>query len=160
MEMNKKILVILSFTVVIASISAVSASDLSGLSTLFLDNSENSTTISGINFTIPEGFTEIVNESVENEPSDNPYVDFNFSSKTFMSTSGDVIIISVSSSDTQVDDNHAKEASEGGNKTTINGVDGYEFNDAGFQGFTYAKDDKLVIMSAPDKKLFDDIVVA
>jgi hypothetical protein len=155
--MNKKILVLLSFFIVIAGMSAASALDFNDISDLLLGNSQGTVNVSGIDFNIPEGFTELENESFE---SDNPFVDYNTSSKTFMNTSGDVIILAVSSSDFSTGDNLAKDASLGGNKTTINGVEGYESTDPNFYDFAFVKDDKLVIISASDKELINDIVVA
>jgi hypothetical protein len=157
-DMNKKILALLSFFIVIAGMSAASAIDFNEISDLIMGTPDNNVNVSGIDFNIPDGFKELDNESFEN---DNPLVDYNTSSKTFMNNSGDVIILSVSfSSDIPVDDNFAKEASLGGNKTTINGVEGYESTDPNFYDFTFAKDEKLVIISASDKELINDIKLA
>jgi hypothetical protein len=48
----------------------------------------------------------------------------------------------------------------GGNNTQINGVNGYNFDVAGYYGLVYAKDGKLVIVSSTDKELLDDIIIA
>ena len=158
--MNKKIFALLIF-VVIASMSTASAFELGDL---FGGSSDNSTAtdinISGINFKIPNGFKEVVNQSVENESSANPYVDYNMSTKTFTNATGATIILSVSSSNVTANDSFAKDASEGGNKTTINGVDGYSFTSPGFDDFAFAKDGKLVIISVTNKQLLNDVIVA
>ena len=159
--MNKKILVLLSFAVVVAGMSTAFALDLNNFSNVILDSPEENVTVSGIDFTVPQGYSEIENESYEGEPLGNPYLDVNLSSKSFMNLNGDVLIFSVSSSSVPANDDFAKDAAgEEGNSTTINGVNGYEYNDTDFYGFTFAKDGKLVIMSATDKEVFNDAVVA
>ena len=160
--MNKKFLVLLRLCVVIVSMSSACAFDLNSVSDLFINNGDaTNVTISGIDFNIPSGFTEALNESVENQTTDNPYINYSMSSKTFLNVDGDAIEIAVSGSDdVQADDDFAKEAAMGGNKTTINGVDGYEFSDIDFNGFTFAKDGKLVILLATNKELLNDVVVA
>ena len=158
--MNKKILVLFLF-VAIVSMSTACAFDFNDLlNPSSNDQAGENVTIYGIDFNIPSGFTEVINESVDNEADDNPYVDYNLSSKTYVNTNGDVIIVSASTSDTPADDNFAKDASEGGNKTTINGVEGYTYSDSDFESFTFAKDGKLVIISVSDKQLLNDVVVA
>lgn len=154
--MNRKILAIFAFMVVIVGMSAVSAFD---LNSLFSDPGNN-VTIGGIEFNIPDGYKEDTNLSVENELEDsNPYISFNISSKTFFKGENDTIEIGVSESDIKANDTFAKDASMGGNKTTVNGVDGYEFTDGDLYGFTFAKDGKLVIMMLSDEKLLSDIIV-
>jgi hypothetical protein len=158
--MNKKILVLFLF-VAIVSMSTACAFDFNDLfNPSSNDSAGENVTIYGIDFNIPDGFSEVTNESIDNEADDNPYVDYNISSKTYANTQGDVIMISASSSDISANDSFAKDASEGGNKATINGVDGYTFSDSGFEGFTFAKDGKLVIISVSDKQLLNDVVVA
>ncbi len=158
--MNKKILAILGFFVVIAGMSTAFAFDLNDLSNVLLDTPDDNVTVDGIDFNLPQGFSVVENETVDNEPSDNPYVDYNISSKSLLDNKGNTIYISVSSSDLLVNEDFAKDASEGGNKTTVNGVDGYEFYEADLYGFTFAKDGKLVIISASDKEFINDVVLA
>lgn len=156
--MIKKILVLLSLFVVLAGMSSVCALDFSDL---FMSNSGDNVTVDGIDFNVPKGFSEIENSSYDNETDDNPYVDYNMSVKVFTNASGDLIELSVSeSADVNVTDSMARDASVDGNKTTINGVDGYVFEGTGFSGFSYAKDGKLVIVSAPNKELLNNIIIA
>ena len=159
--MNKKILALLVF-VVIASMSTAFAFDLNNVSNaLSSDNSTNTTvTISNIKFKIPEGFKEVSNETIKNEPSDNPYLNYTESSKTYANASGAGIIIDVTTSDLKANDSFAEAASLGGNKTTINGVSGYTYSDPGFEGFSFAKDGHLVIISTTNKQLINDVVMA
>lgn len=135
---------------------AVSINDVSNA--LFGDQKEY-VTLAGVNFAIPDGFSEVENESVYNEQVDNPVLDLNFSSKVYTNVSGDAIILSVSASENPANDSYAKDiAGDEANKTTINGVEGYEFTDPGFDGFSYIKDGKLVILSSTDKELFKDVI--
>ena len=98
---------------------------------------------------------------VQNQQVDNPVLDVNFSSKVYTNISGDAIILSVSASNTPVDDNYARDiAGDEANKTTINGIEGYEFTDPGFDGFSYVKDGRLVVLSSTDKELFKDVILA
>lgn len=158
--MNKKILALLIF-VVIATMSTVSAFGLNDLTNASSNNTTDTTaTVDGINFKVPNGFKEVVNQTVNNMPDDNPYVDYNQSSKTFTNAKGEAIIFSVSASNIKANDSFAKTASGEGNKTTINGVNGYSFSDPGFEGFTYAKDGKLVIISTTNKQLLNEVIVA
>ena len=159
--MNKKILALLSLFVIITGMSAVAAFDLNDVTNLFGGDNKNIVTVSGIDFNIPDGFKEVSNASVDNIPADNPYVDYNISSKLFNDSKDGFIELSVSESDNfTVNDDAAKVASINGTKTTINGVEGYEFSDSYCDGFTYAKDGKLVIISVSDKELIKDIVIA
>lgn len=92
---------------------------------------------------------------------DNPYIDVNISSKAYANASGEVMILSVSSSNVTANTTFAEDATGAdGNKTTINGIDGYTSVDDEFNSFSYAKDGKLVIVSSTDKELIDDFVVA
>ncbi len=158
--MNKKILALLVL-VVIASMSTAFAFDLNDITNALSGNAKDDTvTISGIHFKIPDGFKEVANESVENKPSENPYLNYTTSSKAFANDKNDEIIIGVSNSSIKANDSFAEAASIGGNKTTINGVNGYTFSDHGFEGFTYAKDGQLVIIVATNKQLINNIVMA
>lgn len=163
--MNKKIFTLLTLFVVIASISAASAIDLNDLSTLLSgDSNANSTAnatvnVSGVTFNIPAGFVEADNVTVGNESNNSSFIDYDMISKGFINGSADVILISVSSSDNiSVNDSLAETLSLGGNKTTINGVEGYESSAAGIVDFTYSKDGKLVSITVSNDKLLKDII--
>ena len=162
--MNKKIFTILTLFVVIASISAASAIDLNDLSTLLSGDSSNSTAnatveVSGVKFNIPSGFVEPDNVTVGNESDNKSFIDFDMISKGFINGSADVILISVSSSDNiSANDSVAETLSLGGNKTTINGVEGYQSSTAGIVDFTYSKDGKLVSITVSNENLLKDII--
>lgn len=164
--MNKKILTILAFFVVIVGMSTACAFDLNdllggGSSNNATTNSSDNVTIEGITFKIPSGFSEVLNDSSHNHTYDNPYVNFTFSSKDYLNGSASWIHISASqANDIKANDTIAEYVAVDGNKTTINGVNGYVFNDIVGYGFTYAKDGKLVVISSDNKELFNDVVVA
>ena len=158
-KLNKKVLVLLSLFLVVASVASVSAFNVSDL---FLSGSAtNNATVEGINFNLPDGFSEVDSSSAKNEILNNSYLDLNMSTQVFMNDKGDNIEISVSDSSLiKADDSIAETVSMGGNQTQINGVNGYNFDVAGYSGFTYAKDGKLVVVSASDKELLKDVIVA
>ena len=160
--MDKKFFALLGAFVVIASMSAVCALDLNDLSNVIYDspNDEN-VTVSGIDFNVPDGFNEAKNEAVDSMSFDSPYVDYNISGKKLISNNGSSIAISVSESvEFTADDSSAEIASQDGNKTTIKGINGYEFYDDGTYGFSFAKDGKLVLITASEKELIDDVLIA
>lgn len=163
--MNKKILAILAFFIVIVGMSTVCAFDLNDLlgggSSNNATNSSDNVTIEGVAFKIPSGFEEVLNDSSHNHTYDNPYVNFTFTSKSYVNGSASGLDISVSqANEIKANDTIAEYISLGGNKTTINGVNGYIFDDIVGYGFTYAKDGKLVVVSSDDKALFNETVVA
>ncbi len=159
--MNKKILMILTFFILIAGMSTACAFNINDVSNVLFGDQKEGVTLAGVDFSIPKGFSELENESVYNEKIDNPTLDLNFSSKVYTNASGDALILSVSASNNPADDNYAKDlAGDEANKTTINGVEGYEFTDPGFNGFSYVKNGKLVVLSSTDKELFKDVILA
>ena len=88
--MNKKIIALLSVFVVLMIGCAYAADS--------TDSLNNTVTISGINFTIPEGMTENVAEEVINETGTDDNYTFVTSSKTFEDEEN-IVIMSVSEYD-------------------------------------------------------------
>lgn len=159
--MDKKFFALLGAFVVIAGMSAVCALDLNDVSNVLYDSPDENVTVSGIDFNVPDGFKEAKNEAVDNMSFDSPYVDYNISGKKLISNNGSSVEISVSESvEFTADDSSAEIASQDGNKTTIKGIDGYEFYDDGTYGFSFAKDGKLVLITASEKELIDDVLIA
>lgn len=155
--MNKRILAILTLLIMVASISAVSAFDLGDLF-----SSDETVTIGGFDFKIPDGFKEDTKLSSDNETYDvEPYFNFTVSSKTFVNESGDEIYIGVSESEINVTDDGVSQIADDTKNLTINGVKGYEYKESDdLVGFTYAKDGKMVLITLSDKELLDDIIMA
>ena len=115
-KLNKKVLVLLSLFLVVASMAAVSAFNVSDL---FLSGSATkNATVEGVNFNLPDGFSEVDASSSKNEVLNNSYLDLNMSTQVFMNDKGDNIEISVSDSSLiKADDSIAETISMGGNKT-------------------------------------------
>ncbi|PWB87796.1 hypothetical protein [Methanobrevibacter thaueri] len=145
--MNKKIFAILSILAVLM-IGCAYASD----STDSLNN--NTITISGMNFTIPDGFTEDVEGAIVNETGSDEGYNYVTESKTF-ECNDDFIIISVSIYDKNLTVDYMQDF---GDESTINNVTGY-FEDVGFLSlFSYTQGNKLIIVSANEKQLIEDVV--
>ena len=145
--MNKKILAILSILAVLM-IGCAYASD----STDSLNN--NTITISGMNFTIPDGFTEDVEEAIVNETGSDEGYNYVTDSKTF-ECNDDFIIISVSIYDKNLTVDYMQDL---GDESTINNVTGY-FEDVGFLSlFSYTQGNKLIIVSANERQLIEDVL--
>ncbi len=81
--MNKKILVILTFFILIAGMSTACAFNFNDFSNVLFGAPKGNVTLAGVDFAIPNGFSELENESVYNEKIDNPNLDLNFSSKVY-----------------------------------------------------------------------------
>ena len=145
--MNKKIFAILSILAVLM-IGCAYASD----STDSLNN--NTITISGMNFTIPDGFTEDVEEAIVNETGSDEGYNYVTESKTF-ECNDDFIIISVSIYDKNLTVDYMQDF---GDESTINNVTGY-FEDVGFLSlFSYTQSNKLIIVSANERQLIEDVL--
>ena len=145
--MNKKIFAILSILAVLM-IGCAYASD----STDSLNN--NTIIISGMNFTIPEGFTEDVEEAIVNETGSDEGYNYVTESKTF-ECNDDFIIISVSIYDKNLTGDYMQDF---GDEATINNVSGF-YEDLGFLSlFSYTQGNKLIIISANEKQLIEDVV--
>lgn len=153
--MKKKLLAILALLIVAAGITAVSAFDLGDLTG---SSESQNVTIDGIDFNIPAGFDEEKDLALNGEKDERAGVTYTTWGKTYSKGSNEVISIGVATYDgVEVDDEIASLV--GGNAEKINDVDGYEYDDEKFDGFVYAKDGKLVIISVTDKELLNEVVV-
>ena len=143
--MNKKIIALLSVFVVLMIGCAYAADS--------TDSLNNTVTISGINFTIPEGMTENVVEEVINETGTDDNYTFVTSSKTFEDEEN-IVIMSVS----EYDQNITEEYLDIGEKTTIGNTTGY-LEDIGFLAlFSYIQDNDLVVITASDKNIIEEVL--
>lgn len=114
------------------------------------DSADNTVTISDVNFTIPDGFTEDVSEAIVNETDSEDGTNYVTNGKTF--ENGDnYLLISVSEYEQPVTEDIIKDLGE---KTTINNnVTGY-FEDLGLLSlFTYIQDGKVVVVTSNDKNV-------
>ena len=153
--MNRKILFTLSLLILaIFAIGSVSALDFGFLS----GDSEQTVTIDGIDFKIPDGFTEDADEEVINESNVQSGITYLTNSKLFEKDDAIMVILVADYGEYKVTDDIAKEV--GGDATTIEGVDGYLKEDGFFYVFDYAKNDKLVVLSTNDKDIIGDFIIA
>lgn len=154
--MNRKIIAIFALLILAVSVSAVSAFGLSDLTGSSSD--AGVVTIDGIDFNIPDGFSEEKDLAIDGEVNETDGVKYTTWGKTYINDENKVISIGVATYDgVEVTDEMPQYI--GGDKVTINGVDGYEYNVASYDGFTFAKDGKLIIISTNDGDLLQDVVV-
>ena len=154
--MNRKIIAIFALLILAVSVSAVSAFGLSDLTGSSSDTGV--VTIDGIDFNIPDGFSEEKNLAIDGDVNETNGVQYTTWGKTYINDENKVISIGVATYDgVEVTDEMPQYI--GGDKVTINGVDGYEYNVASYDGFTFAKDGKLIIISTNDGDLLQDVVV-
>lgn len=117
-----------------------------------LDN--NTVTISDVNFTIPEGLTENLDEAVVNESNSDDGYNYVTNTRSF-ENEDHLLLISVNDYEQNITDDLIKDVGE---KTTINNVTGY-FEDMGFLAlFTYIQDGKVVVITADDKDIVEETV--
>ena len=128
----------------IFAIGSVSALDLGFLT----GGAEEIVTIDGIDFKIPDGFSEDKDEEIVNESSVQAGVTYDTV----------VVILVANYGEYNVTDDIIKEI--GGNATSIGGVDGYLIKENFFYKFDYAKDGKLVVFSTNDEDVIGDFIVA
>lgn len=154
--MNRKIISILALLILIVSVSAVSAF---GVGDLIGSSSDAGVvTIDGIDFNIPDGFSEEKSLSIDGDVNETNGVQYTTWGKTYVNDANKVISIGVATYDgVEVTDEIAQYI--GGDKLTINGVDGYEYKVSPYDGFTFAKDGKLVIISTNDGDLLQDVII-
>ena len=145
--MNKKIFAVL-IVFAVAVVGCAYAADTT-------DSSNNNTvTISGINFTIPEGFSEDVSEAVVNQSESDDGYTYVTNEKTF--EKGDHLLeISVSKYEQNITNDMIKNS---GKKVIINNVTGY-LGDVGILAvFSYIKDGKLVCIVSDNKEIINEVV--
>ncbi|WP_405294537.1 hypothetical protein [Methanobrevibacter sp.] len=114
-------------------------------------------TVSGADFNVPEGFKEDPSYSMDKFDMKIGDSEMKLSAKTFVK-GDDVICCGVAKyPGHEVTDDIVKEV--GSKALTINGVDGYEYNGDDYDGFIYAKDGNMVIITASDMDLINDVVI-
>lgn len=138
--MDKKICIVLSLFAVLMIGCAYAA--------------DNTVEISGVNFTVPEGFTEDVSETIINESGSDDGYNYITNSKTF-ENDDHLLLISVATYDENITDDIIKDIGE---KTTLNNVTGY-LGDMGFIAlFSYVQDNKVVAITTDDSKIIEDVL--
>lgn len=138
--MNKKVLIVLSLFAVVMIGCAYAADD--------------TVEIAGINFTVPEGFTEDVSDEIVNESGSDDGYNYVTNSKSFESD-GHFLLLSVATYEDNITDDIIKDMGE---KTTIGNVTGY-LGDMGFLAlFSYIQDDNVVVITADDKDIIEEVL--
>jgi hypothetical protein len=153
--MNKKIILGLSLVLVaVIAMGSVSAFDLGSM----LGGEENETvTIDGIDFNIPDGFTEDPKEATINETNEQSGITYITNGKVYEKGSTVVALLVADYGKYKVTDEIAQ--SVGGDAKTINNVSGYLSTDGIYKVFNYAKDDKLVVISTTDEDAIADFII-
>ena len=144
--MNKKILALLGIFAIVMIGCAYAADS--------ADSLNNTITISGMNFTIPEGMTEDIAEEVVNETGADENYTFVTNSKT-LEDNENVVIITVATYDKNLTEDYINDIGE---KTTINNITGYLEDQSFFALFSYIQDNDLVIVTANDKNLIEEVL--
>ena len=144
--MNKKILAFLGIFAIVMIGCAYAADS--------ADSLNNTLTISGMNFTIPEGMTEDIAEEVVNETGADENYTFVTNSKT-LEDDENVVIITVATYDQNLTEDYINDIGE---KTTINNITGYLEDQSFFALFSYIQDNDLVIVTANDKNLIEEVL--
>ncbi|MBE6513505.1 MAG: hypothetical protein E7Z75_10265 [Methanobrevibacter olleyae] len=168
---NKLFAILIVAILAIVSLGGVYALDIGSIF-----DTGNSVTVDGVRFNVPDGFEEVISNSTTkyNRTVDNiPY----YSEIKNYAYGNDTVSLSVSKNPShKATDETAKHY--GGDSETINGVSGYleyhpqtvtkftsgkyiyTFTTYPYYTFAYAKDDKLVIVSASEKEYLSDILIA
>ena len=144
--MNKKIFAFLGIFAIVMIGCAYAADS--------ADSLNNTITISGMNFTIPEGMTEDVAEEVVNETGADENYTFVTNSKT-LEDNENVVIITVATYDQNLTEDYINDIGE---KTTINNITGYLEDQSFFALFSYIQDNDLVIVTSNDKNLIEEVL--
>jgi hypothetical protein len=144
--MNKKILAVFGIlAIVMVGCACATDSDDS------LDS--NAVTISGVNFTIPEGFTEDVDDAIVNESDSDDGNNYVTNGKSYSDDDGNLLLITVSEYEQNITDDLVDDI---GDEKTIGNVTGY-FDDMGFLSlFSYVQDGKVVVLTATEENLIEE----
>lgn len=152
--MNKKI--IFGLSLVLVAIIAMGSASAFDFSSLFGGESQT-VTIDGIDFNIPAGFKENPKQATVNKKNEMGGINYTTNGKLYEKGDTYVALLVADYGQYKVTDDIAK--SVGGTPKTINNVNGYSTTDGKYKVFNYAKDDKLVVISATDENLLSDFII-
>ena len=153
--MNKKIIAILALLIVATSITAVSAFDLGDI----FGGAKNETVkIDGVDFNIPAGFKEDTSNTLDKLLEPLKKEGAQISSKAY-TKDNDAVSLFVVNVTNGLTNNQALKLM-GGNKTTINNVNGYIVKDEDVTMFNFEKNNHVVVISSTDEKLIGDFLIA
>ena len=153
--MNRKTIFGISLLLIaVFAIGSVSAIDFGS----FLGGEQNQTvTIDGIDFNIPDGYKEDPNHETVNQTNQKGIVTYITNGKLYEKGNTIVSLLVADYGDYKVTDEIA--ASVGGDTKTLNNVSGYSSQNGQLYVFDYAKNDKLVILSSNDENAIGDFIV-
>ena len=153
--MNKKI--IFGASLVLIAIMAIGSASAFDLGSLLGGGGNETVTIDGVDFNIPEGFTEDPDEATDNETNEQSGISYITNGKVYEKDGIYVALLVADYGEYKVTDEIA--GAVGGEATTINNVSGYLTTDGIYKVFNYAKDDKLVVISANDEDVIADFIM-
>ena len=138
--------------VIVGSVSAFDLGFLTG------DSGPEQVTIEGINFTIPDGYKEDLNNSYDNVTQSASGLSYTMNGKTYANDEGDAIAILIADyGDYNVTDEILEQVSD--EPKTINGHAGYIKKDGMFTIFSYEAKGDLVTVTASDETVIDQVIV-
>ena len=146
---------------IIFAIVIVGSASAFDLNSLFGDSSASEPqqiSIEGINFTIPEGYTEEVNGSMDNEKLSAGSLTYTVNGKSFVNlkTQDAAAIIVADYGDYNVTDQVLQQVAD--EKKTIAGQEGYVKVDGGFTVFSYEVNGDLVTISASNETVIEEFL--
>ena len=153
--MNKKILAILALLIVAISIGAVSAFDLSDI---FGGAKNETVTIDGVDFNIPDGFEVDPSNTLDDMMEPLKKGGAQISSKAYLKDKDAIGLFVVNVTNGLTNEQALK--AMGGNETTINNVTGYTVKDDNITMFNFEKNDRIVVISSTDEKLIGVFLIA
>lgn len=140
--MDKKILALLGILAVVMVGCAYAA-----------DTSDNNTvTVSGFNFTIPDGLSENADEAIINESDSEDGNNYVTNSRTFEDDEH-FLVISVATYEQNITDDLISDL---GDKTTIGNATGYYDEMGFFAMFSYVQDGSVVFLTSNDKNILEE----
>ncbi len=155
--MKKSVFAISMVLIAIMTVGTVSAFELGSVLGSSDDGQNQTVTIGGIDFNIPAGFSEVVNESTVNETVNEGAMPFTNNGKVYQSKDDVVAILVADYGDYKITDEIV--GSVAGDAKTINNVSGYFKTDGAYKVFSYAKDNKLVAISTTDESVIGDFII-
>lgn len=155
--MNKKIIAIFALLIIVTSMSAVSAFDFGGL---FGSDEKTKVNIGGIDFNIPSGYKEDSTDESNKVASSIQKHGLNTTIKAYTKDSNGIGFFVSNFTAQGLNSSDILNRSADGNQTTINNVTGYITETDGVYLFSYVKNGCWVLISASDKNLFKECIIA
>lgn len=152
--MNKKIFTVFALLIVITSICAVSAFDLGDI---FGVSKNETVTIEGIDFNIPDGYKE---DSKNTFNMIEKFIDegYDFDGKVYSKDNTQVGLFVYNYS--AIGAEYGDILGDFANETTINDVGGFVEYDDDDYAFAYTKDSCIVLIISNDKDVIGDFIIA